>query len=353
MSTARERLVRRAPANRWTAVVVLAHSPPDSCSSRTVHSCGSAPVLHRLPPPRRRDLPGSGTARTIRGCARPLSSAHPRGMRSATATTRPWHSVAWLVWALAGAATVQLAPSPVYVALIVGIAWLVVEVHAPDGPYRRAFPALLVVGVVFALIRVLISALTAHPGVDVLMTLPEVTVPRLLGGFTLGGTVEAGVVLQIGAAGFFAIGNDGGLRRFPTRDRLALRARAVGAARLPRARCRHDGCTGVRAVDHRVRSSPSGKPTGRVPAVDRSDADASCAASCPCSSQSGARRSRSRSRWMRGASPTERSAPAAIVLLDGAGSARCSCSGARSSRSSPGATLAATVWASRVVGLAT
>ena len=131
---------------------------------RAVHSCGSAPVLHRLPPPRHRDLPGSGTARTIRGCARPLSSAHPRGMRSATATTRPWHSVAWLVWALAGAATVQLAPSPVYVALVIGIAWLIVEVHAPDGPYRRAFPALLAVGVVFALIRVVISALTAHNG---------------------------------------------------------------------------------------------------------------------------------------------------------------------------------------------
>ncbi len=94
--------------------------PDRSGAGRAVHSCGSAPVLHRLPPPRRRDRPGAGTAQTIRGLPRPLSSAHPRGMRSATATTRPWHSVAWLVWALAGAATVQLAPSPVYVALIVG-----------------------------------------------------------------------------------------------------------------------------------------------------------------------------------------------------------------------------------------
>ena len=127
-------------------------------------------------------------------------------MRSATATTRPWHSVAWVVWALAGAATVQLAPSPVYVALIIGIAWLVVEVHAPEGPYRRAFPALLAVGVVFALIRVVISALTAHAGIDVLMTLPQVTVPRLLGGFTLGGTVEAGVVLQSLSQGFAIVG---------------------------------------------------------------------------------------------------------------------------------------------------
>ena len=127
-------------------------------------------------------------------------------MRSATATTRPWHSAAWLAWALAGAATVQLAPSPVYVALIIGIAWLVVEVHAPEGPYRRAFPVLLALGVAFTAFRIVISGLTAHSGVDVLLTLPEVTVPRILGGFTLGGTVEAGVVLQALSQGFALIG---------------------------------------------------------------------------------------------------------------------------------------------------
>jgi energy-coupling factor transport system permease protein len=110
------------------------------------------------------------------------------------------------VWAVAAAASVQLAPSPVYVALVIGIAWLVVEVHASDGPYRRAFPVLLAVGVVFALIRVVIAALTAHNGIDVLVTLPEVTVPRLLGGFTLGGTVEAGVVLQSLSEGFAIVG---------------------------------------------------------------------------------------------------------------------------------------------------
>jgi energy-coupling factor transport system permease protein len=127
-------------------------------------------------------------------------------MRSATATTRPWHSAAWLGWALAGAATVQLAPSPVYVALIIGIAWLVVEVHAPEGPYRRAFPLLLALGVAFTLFRIVISALTAHSGIDVLMTLPQLTMPRLLGGFTVGGTVEAGIVLQALTQGFTLIG---------------------------------------------------------------------------------------------------------------------------------------------------
>jgi energy-coupling factor transport system permease protein len=127
-------------------------------------------------------------------------------MRSPAATARPWHSVAWLVWAVAAAGSVQLAPSPVYVAFVIGIAWLIVEVHAPDGPYRRAFPALLAVGVVFALIRVVLSALTAHNGIDVLVTLPHFTMPRLLGGFTVGGTVEAPVVLQSLSDGFAIVG---------------------------------------------------------------------------------------------------------------------------------------------------
>jgi energy-coupling factor transport system permease protein len=127
-------------------------------------------------------------------------------MRSPAATVRPWHSVAWLVWALAGAAAVQLAPSPVYVALVIGIAWLVVEVHAPEGPYRRAFPVLLAVGVVFALVRVVLAALTTHSQLDVMFTLPDFTVPRLLGGFTVGGTVETNVVLQVLAEGFAIVG---------------------------------------------------------------------------------------------------------------------------------------------------
>lgn len=127
-------------------------------------------------------------------------------MRSATATTRPWHSVAWLLWAVAGGATVQLATSPVYVALVVGIAWLIVEVHAPLGPYRRAFPVLLAVGVVFALLRIVLAALTSHNGLTVIMTLPEATMPRLLGGFTLGGTVEAEALAQALAEGFRIVG---------------------------------------------------------------------------------------------------------------------------------------------------
>ena len=127
-------------------------------------------------------------------------------MHRARATPRPWHSVAWLAWALAAASAVQLAPSPVYVALIIGIAWLMVEAHAPDGPYRNAFPILVALGCIFGVLRVFMAALTTHNGLNVLFTLPHATMPDALGGFTVGGTVESDIVLQAAAVAFTVIG---------------------------------------------------------------------------------------------------------------------------------------------------
>ena len=127
-------------------------------------------------------------------------------MHRQAATPRPWHSLAWLGWAIAAAACVQLAPSPVYVVLVIAICWLIVEAHAPEGPYRRAFPALIALGVVFGLFRVAIAVLTTHNGIDVWFTLPHATMPDILGGFTVGGTVESTVVLQALASSFTVVG---------------------------------------------------------------------------------------------------------------------------------------------------
>lgn len=117
-----------------------------------------------------------------------------------------WHAGVWMVWALAAAASVQLAPSPLYVALVIGVAALAVSLHARPGPYARAFPLLVGVGVFFAVARMLLTALTTHGVGDVLFTLPEATLPRLLGGFTVGGTFEVHVVLQSLAEGFAIVG---------------------------------------------------------------------------------------------------------------------------------------------------
>jgi energy-coupling factor transport system permease protein len=118
-----------------------------------------------------------------------------------------WHSVAWLCWAVAASATVQLAPSPVYVALVIGVAALVVEVHALDSPFARAFPTLITVAVVFAFVRVALTAATTYSNVGpVLFTTPDFTLPTILGGFTVGGPIGAPIVLRAAAEAFVVVG---------------------------------------------------------------------------------------------------------------------------------------------------
>jgi energy-coupling factor transport system permease protein len=113
----------------------------------------------------------------------------------------------WLVWAVAAAATVQLAPNPLYVTVVVAIAALVVQAHAADGPLVSAFPILLVAGLAFALLRLVLTVATTHgSGGAVLFTLPDATLPRLLGGFTVGGSVELPVVARAAAEGWAIVG---------------------------------------------------------------------------------------------------------------------------------------------------
>lgn len=127
-------------------------------------------------------------------------------------TTSPLHALTWLVWAAAAAASVQLAPNPLYVALVLAIAALVVSTHRLDTQLARAFPLLVGLGVAFGLIRVVLTALTTHsPAIDgppehLWFTLPTATLPRLLGGFTVGGTIEGDVVLYAAAQAFAVVG---------------------------------------------------------------------------------------------------------------------------------------------------
>jgi len=132
------------------------------------------------------------------------SSAAARG---GTTTARPtWHAGVWLVWAMAAAACVELAPNPVYVALVIGVAALAVSVHARPGPYARAFPLLVGIGVLFALVRTLLTVATTHANTDILFTTPHFGLPRLLGGFTVGGAVSWPILLHSLAEGFAIVG---------------------------------------------------------------------------------------------------------------------------------------------------
>lgn len=127
-------------------------------------------------------------------------------------TTSPLHAVTWLAWAVAAAASVQVAPNPLYVAIVLAISFLVVSAHRLDTTLARAFPVLVGLGVAFAVLRVVLTALTTHsPTIDgppayLWFTLPSVTLPQLLGGFTVGGTIEGDIVLYAAAQAFAVVG---------------------------------------------------------------------------------------------------------------------------------------------------
>jgi energy-coupling factor transport system permease protein len=109
---------------------------------------------------------------------------------------RSLHAVTWFVWAMGAGLCVQLAQNPLYVVLILGVAAVVVEAHNAGGLLTRAFPVLVAVGLAFGLFKIALTALTVHGSDSVLVTLPQLTLPRLLGGFTVGGTIEGQVLAQ-------------------------------------------------------------------------------------------------------------------------------------------------------------
>jgi energy-coupling factor transport system permease protein len=111
-----------------------------------------------------------------------------------------------MLWAVAVAGSIQLAPNPCYVALAIAVVVLVVETHRRESVLARALPVLLAVGIAFSGLRVLLLLLTTHVGGESFVTLPEATLPRLLGGFTVGGQLEWPVLWQAASEGFVMIG---------------------------------------------------------------------------------------------------------------------------------------------------
>jgi energy-coupling factor transport system permease protein len=134
----------------------------------------------------------------------------PRGGSTtvtSSGTPASWPAVVWLTWAVSAGASVQLAPSPVYVALVIAVAALVVSVHGLDTPFARTFPTLLTVGVTFALLRMVLTVATTHGGAGpTIFTTPEFSLPDALGGFTVGGSVELEILLQSAVEGFAVVG---------------------------------------------------------------------------------------------------------------------------------------------------
>lgn len=128
------------------------------------------------------------------------------GVPGPGAPERRWHAITWLVWAIAAAWSIQLAPNPLDVLVVIAIAWLVVTVHGGDGPFARAFPVLVWLAVAFGLLRVVLTAATTHASEHILFSTPSFTLPEVLGGFTVGGDVNSTILLQAVAESLVVVG---------------------------------------------------------------------------------------------------------------------------------------------------
>jgi energy-coupling factor transport system permease protein len=112
-----------------------------------------------------------------------------------------FHPLAWCAWGGAALVVAQVLANPLTSALLIAVACVVVAAHARDRHGVRLFRMVLGLGVVFAGVRVVIAVLTTHGAIvdgggGVWATLPSFTMPRWLGGYAVGGTVEQPVVLQ-------------------------------------------------------------------------------------------------------------------------------------------------------------
>ncbi|MGI8937103.1 MAG: hypothetical protein ACR2JF_02595 [Iamia sp.] len=131
--------------------------------------------------------------------------------------TSPLHAVTWMVWAIAVTVSLQLARNPLLVAIVLAVVWVVVETHRRPGALARAFPVLLGVAAAFGLLRVVLIGLTtpaAEGASGVLLTLPQATLPRILGGFAVGGAVSQSVVLTTAVDSLVLIGIMAGFGAF-------------------------------------------------------------------------------------------------------------------------------------------
>ena len=123
-------------------------------------------------------------------------SKNPR-LRKTSASN--WHGLAWLAWAAAGAITIQLASSPLYVGLVIAASVIVVVTSDAEPPKTKVFGLIMTWAVAFAALRVVLTVLTVHANGHTILTTPSLQVPRILGGFEVGGPIDAETLFSAGS----------------------------------------------------------------------------------------------------------------------------------------------------------
>lgn len=145
-----------------------------------------------------------------------MSTLPPRGR---TRLTRDVHPVAWWIWAIGLAAAATFTTNPLLLALIVGVAAVVVAARRSDHPWARSFRLYLLLGLLIVVIRVVFRIIFGGIGSGrVLVDLPVIPLPEWVAGIQLLGPVTqeallaglydgmrlAAIVICIGAANSLA-----------------------------------------------------------------------------------------------------------------------------------------------------
>lgn len=103
------------------------------------------------------------------------------------------HTLTWLAWLVAALMVTGLGTNPLYFLLALLAATLVFLACHADTPLARAYRLFFLAGLVLLIGYIVFSVVTigGARGRTVLLQLPELTLPSLLGGVTLGGRVTA------------------------------------------------------------------------------------------------------------------------------------------------------------------
>jgi energy-coupling factor transport system permease protein len=118
---------------------------------------------------------------------------------------RTVHPIAWWIWAIGLATAASRTTNPLLLALILGVAGIVVAARRTEAPWARAFKWYLLLGVSVIAIRVAFRVVLGGdlgPDEHTLFTIPQIPLPGFMAGVQLGGAVTAESVLSAVYDGF-------------------------------------------------------------------------------------------------------------------------------------------------------
>jgi energy-coupling factor transport system permease protein len=133
-----------------------------------------------------------------------ISSAARVRTTDAKRLPRPLHPVAWWVWALGLAVTVNRTTNPLLLSLVLGVLAFVVVNRRTDAPWARAFKYYVFLAVFVIGLRVVFRSVFGSgiaPGDHILFRLPRVPTPTWYSGVQLGGPVSLEATLSAAADG--------------------------------------------------------------------------------------------------------------------------------------------------------